>query len=191
MTENSGLFQKAVNKLVYYYPQFFLTLDCKIKGDSVILWDDANLYLSLKMTRFSSVLHRPFLLYLQVPCVFIINFFSDAPILKSALALEENKALLAAHSNPNQSRPVPERRPTTEELEINHRVPHPQSVSHPLRSGGSCGGRRRGRQHNEPMTGPQKCCPTLLEMVRNAAIYSAVKSICHILISSVFVHISY
>ncbi|XP_017337979.1 nuclear fragile X mental retardation-interacting protein 1 isoform X3 [Ictalurus punctatus] len=89
----------------------------------------------------------------------------DAPILKSALALEENKALLAAHSNPNQSRPVPERRPTTEESEINHRVPHPQSVSHPLRSGGSCGGRRRGRQHNEPMTGPQKCCPTLLEML--------------------------
>ncbi|KAF4083606.1 hypothetical protein AMELA_G00143990 [Ameiurus melas] len=90
----------------------------------------------------------------------------DAPILKSALALEENKALLAAHSNPNPSRaPVPERRPTTEESEISHQVPRPQSVSHPLRSGGSCGGRQRRRRHNEPMTGPQKCCPTLLEML--------------------------
>ncbi|MCI4375120.1 hypothetical protein PGIGA_G00105550 [Pangasianodon gigas] len=90
----------------------------------------------------------------------------DAPILKSALALEENKVLLAAHSNPNQnSAPMPERRPTTEELEISHQVPHPHSESHPLRRGGSRGGRRRGRRHNEPRSGPQKCRPTLLEML--------------------------
>lgn len=83
----------------------------------------------------------------------------DAPILKSALALEENKAVLAAHFN---AKPV--RSPVTEESEISDQVPHP------LRIEGRCGSRRRGRQRNEPRTGLQKCRATLLEMVRNATI---------------------
>ncbi|XP_060774189.1 nuclear fragile X mental retardation-interacting protein 1 isoform X2 [Neoarius graeffei] len=88
----------------------------------------------------------------------------DAPVLKSSLALEENKALLAAHSNPNQnSAPKPERWPITEKSNKTHQVPRSQSESHSPRSRGHCGGRQR--QRNKPRTGPQKCHPTLLEML--------------------------
>ncbi|XP_046724976.1 nuclear fragile X mental retardation-interacting protein 1 isoform X2 [Silurus meridionalis] len=86
----------------------------------------------------------------------------DSPILKSALALEENKALLAANSTPNQnSAQKPKKRQTIKESKISQQVPHLQS--HLKRSG--VRGRRRGRQNNDPRTDQQKCCPTLLEML--------------------------
>ncbi|KAK3575035.1 hypothetical protein QTP86_019790 [Hemibagrus guttatus] len=87
----------------------------------------------------------------------------DIPMLKSALALEENKALLAAYSNSNQnSASELERTPTTEKSELSHQVPNLQSELRPLRSKWNCGGRRRGSQ---PRTGLQKCRPSLLEML--------------------------
>ncbi|XP_058259828.1 nuclear fragile X mental retardation-interacting protein 1 isoform X2 [Hemibagrus wyckioides] len=90
----------------------------------------------------------------------------DTPMLKSALALEENKALLAAYSNSNQNRASElERMPTAEESELSHEVPKLQSELRPMRSRWDCGGRRRKSQHNEPRTGLQKCRPTLLEML--------------------------
>ncbi|KAI5108918.1 bridging integrator 1b isoform 2 [Silurus meridionalis] len=58
----------------------------------------------------------------------------DSPILKSALALEENKALLAANSTPNQnSAQKPKKRQTIKESKISQQVPHLQS--HLKRSG--------------------------------------------------------
>lgn len=93
-------------------------------------------------------------------------------MLKSALALEENKALRAAYSNSNQNRASElERMPTTEESELSHEVPKLQSELRPMRSRWDCGGRRRKSQHNEPRTGLQKCRPTLLEMVRIATVH--------------------
>ncbi|XP_053355563.1 nuclear fragile X mental retardation-interacting protein 1 [Clarias gariepinus] len=88
------------------------------------------------------------------------------PILKSALALEENSAFLRAHSNPNQNNtPKPERRPTTKESEFGHQVPQPYLESRPLRSRGRCGARQNGRQRSKLGPGLQRCRATLLEML--------------------------
>ncbi|TSZ40546.1 Nuclear fragile X mental retardation-interacting protein 1 [Bagarius yarrelli] len=91
----------------------------------------------------------------------------DALIVKSALALEENKALLAAYSSqPNQDiAPKLGKRPSTEESVISHQTQDLQSESHPQQSGWSCGREQRGRQYNKPRAGAQKCRPTLLEML--------------------------
>ncbi|KAK2857693.1 hypothetical protein Q7C36_005612 [Tachysurus vachellii] len=90
----------------------------------------------------------------------------DDRILKTVVALEENKALLAAHPNLNQnSAPELVRKPTTEESESNQQVPQFQSESRVVKSGWNCRGKKRGRQHNEPRTGLQKRRPTLLEML--------------------------
>ncbi|KAI4886650.1 hypothetical protein NFI96_012770 [Prochilodus magdalenae] len=90
------------------------------------------------------------------------------PILKTALALEENKVLLAACSVPaKNSVPKLEKTLTAGESETAHQVPH--YLPDQSKRGGHRGQRGRGRQGGRgghgPNKSPQKGHPTLLEML--------------------------
>ncbi|XP_066518961.1 nuclear fragile X mental retardation-interacting protein 1 isoform X2 [Hoplias malabaricus] len=87
----------------------------------------------------------------------------DTPILKTALALEENKALLATGQN---NAPNFKKKPTTWKSEKQHPMDPLPDQSYRRDHGGQRGrGRRGGRGGRCPNRGPQKCHPTLLEML--------------------------
>ncbi|XP_072539966.1 FMR1-interacting protein NUFIP1 isoform X2 [Salminus brasiliensis] len=93
---------------------------------------------------------------------------ADTPLLKTALALEENKAYLADHFIPAQnSAPKLKKRPTIRESETNYQGPYPFSgLSTNGRGEGKGGqGRRSNRRGIGPHSGLQKHHPTLLEML--------------------------